>query len=273
MPGRRRCIAASPGQNGRIGVAASRSRWSHTSHSTIGMTAKQCWKVSERRQISTIDSVVGQKIPSTTSDAGRDRDERCQRLQHAASRRERAGPVVRCAWPGSPHGARRERRRAIQQAIEGRQIPLPGIVSEDARPARAAESRLRVRGPAAPEPCAQTPAADSATSNSRPGTPRDARHRRGRDDHGPGHGHRLEHLVLDAARNPQRRHHGRSVLQIGTHVRHRAGHDDAWPRGQRRDGRRGVHADDVEARVRALGEYCAAAPPMANQMTASMFGQ
>ena len=43
-----------------------------------------------------------------------------------------------------------------------------------------------------------------------------------RGDHGARHGHRLQHLVLDAARDAQRRHGHRRMGQVGPHIRHAA---------------------------------------------------
>ena len=71
---------------------------------------------------------------------------------------------------------------------------------------------------------------------------------RGHD--GPAHRHRLEDLVLHAARDAQRRHDDARVGEVRTDVGHRAGDDDV--RGCKRlHGRRRPHADDVEARARS----------------------
>ena len=70
-----------------------------------------------------------------------------------------------------------------------------------------------------------------------------------RSHHRPGHRHGLQHLVLHAARQPQRRHHHRGMLQVGANIGHRAsdGHGRA---GQRQHGRRRAATDDVQPQQR-----------------------
>ena len=54
-----------------------------------------------------------------------------------------------------------------------------------------------------------------------------------RGHHRAGERHRLQHLVLDAAREPERRHRNRGVRDVGPHVGHAPGDFDARQRGER----------------------------------------
>ena len=75
----------------------------------------------------------------------------------------------------------------------------------------------------------------------------------GRRKDGPRHGHRLQHLVLDTPRDPERRHHHVSRRQPAANIRHGAGHDHAGQGRQRLHRFRRIAADNDENRLRTAG--------------------
>ena len=77
----------------------------------------------------------------------------------------------------------------------------------------------------------------------------DAFRRGARSDHRPCHRHRLEHLVLDAARQFERRHHYGGRGEPSPNILDFTGHDHIAALRQRLDRLAGVTADDRETRM------------------------
>ena len=91
-------------------------------------------------------------------------------------------------------------------------------------------------------------------------------------DHRHAHRHRLEDLVLRAARDVERRDHQRGAPHVRPHVGHRARHRDAGQLAELPHRGRGVGADDQQLRRRALRSRMTASVDAQKSNMHSWFG-
>ena len=137
---------------------------------------------------------------------------------------------VLIAHHNSGRGARRwvrgDRREARgigihQQFIEPREARRPRVVGKDALPGATAHAFSDSRIHDGEYLCCE---GGCIVGDFQLDTRPRAEHPRGggSDDDGSGHGHRLENLVLDTARHPQRSDHRASMAKVGAYVVHPA---------------------------------------------------
>ncbi len=143
-------------------------------------------------------------------------------------------------------------RSRFEQFAERARLAVPAVARAECAPAPSRPSGRHGAGSSTASVRSAKAAAPSAVSSSTPGRRAQALRGDGGHDHGARHRHGLENLVLHAARDPQRSHDGRGVLQVRTHVVDRARHHDprigrerahrgAWDScRRRRTGRRAV---------------------------------
>ena len=175
--------------------------------------------------------VEGRAVPPDRGDVGsvamEQREHRRRRPAPSAARCVRQSEALRRAGDRqSDRSCRRLCSSAADDLGERREPALPAIGrstrSGAARPSRCAASRGDRS--AAPDRAGHRPAA-SATSRSRPGSASIPSKAAGRRDDRPRHRHRLEHLVLDAARDPERRDDDVGRGEPAAHVVDLAGDD------------------------------------------------
>ena len=127
-----------------------------------GITTKQCWKVSERRQISIIEAVVGQKMASTTRmQAATAPNAITGRWTPADDGRRlecRGSACMDTSQLDRAHGGRRRHRRQVADQRSRDCDPTNNRTAMRARASRPMLSR-RLPAPARPAPSAQTPPA------------------------------------------------------------------------------------------------------------------
>ena len=154
-----------------------------------------------------------------------------------------ARPLPGTARTAAPRSRERVERRQVRRPVRSRASTRVRAAARHAPP----PSRL---GPSARSILRANSSASAAVSKSTPRSADSAAAAQSDATTGRRHRHRLQHLVLDAARHPQRRDDTRACSDTAAHpARARS-----RPRPRRRRARctaaRRAHADDVEARPR-----------------------
>ena len=152
-------------------------------------------------------------------------------------------------------GARRRgfaRKHRIDDAVEPLHRAMPGMVRQHALASRGRQASARPDVVYQAEDCGGIFVRRRCDEQV---LARHGVHARGGDatrDDRHAHRHRLEDLVLRAARDIERRDHHRGAADVRPHVGNGAGHGDSGERRQLPDGGRRVGADDRKLHARTL---------------------